>query len=374
MLIVQRVVAEWLIGAGLVAGLGVGLCVGLGVAQAAPLDIFLTATPEPLTGQGTLELGADRINPQLDVLNLRSRSSNPDNANSSYAANHVSAGIRVGEQGWLSASLGQRNITDSGGNYHYNSWQLSGQYRLFEAQAWQPATAVRLSAWGNYADQTESSKPVVVPGAKLDSVKISRPADLQLQADLVGSWRLDGDTDVSATLGLGASQLSYGALSATTTLDGCHYKLAFTGNAVYGVLASPCSAGIYVQEIYDNSGRLGIDVANEIAWRGKFIQAGVNARWRDGPWTWRAGYLFYGVQRETVDAILAARKQASYTQNQSMGLEASYRLRPDTQLFASALISSNLFFNDMPLTYNTSTAARFDSATSVYGVGLRFDF
>lgn len=362
MAILQRVVAAWLIGT------------GLGAAWAAPLDIFLTATPEPLIGRGRLELGADRINPQLDVLNLRSRSADPDNANSSYAANHISGGIKIGEQGWLSASLGQRTITDSGGNYQYNSWQLSGQYRVLEAQSWQPATALRLSAWGNYADQTESSKPVVVPGAKLNSVKISRPTDQQLQADVVGTWRLGSDTEVSALLGVGTSQLSYGALSATTTLDGCHYNLAFTGNAVYGVLASPCSAGIYVQEIYDNSGRLGIDVANEIAWRGKFVQAGVNASWRDGPWTWRAGYLFFIVQREAVDAILAARKQASYTQNHSLGLEAGYRVRPDTQLFASALISSNLFFNDMPLTYNTSTAARFDGATSVFGVGLRFDF
>jgi hypothetical protein len=80
------------------------------------------------------------------------------------------------------------------------------------------------------------------------------------------------------------------------------------------------------------------------------------------------------VQRDAVDAILASRKQASYTQNHSIGLEASYRLLPNLQLFASGLISSNLFFNDIPVTYNSSTAARFDSRYSVFGAGLRFDF
>lgn len=346
----------------------------LGAASAAPLDVFLTATPEPAAGRGTLELGVDAMNTQLDLLKLRSSASNTDTATNSYVAQHVSGGLRLGEQAWLSGSLGQRAIADGGGTYRYTSWQVSGQYRLLEEQSWQPATALRLSAWGNYADQTESTKAVVVPGAKLDSVKITRPADQQLQADLIGTWNLASGTQVSAALGAGTSELSYGALSATTTMDGCHYNLSFSGNAVYGVVVLPCSTGIYVKEIYDNSGRLGINVAEEIAWRGSFVQAGINARWQDGPWTWRAGYLFFMVQRDAVDAILAARKQASYTQNHSIGLEASYRLRPNVQLFASGLISSNLFFNDIPVTYNSSTAARFDSRYSVFGTGVRFDF
>jgi len=360
--VLGRTIAVYLFGAWLVA------------AGAAPLDVFLTATPGPVVGTGSLELGVDRMNTQLDLLNLRSNTSNADTATNSYAAQRISGGLKLGDDAWLSGSLGQRAIADGGGNYRYTSWQVSGQYRMLEEQSWQPATALRVSAWGNYADQTESSKAVVVPGAKLDSVKIARPADRQLQADLVGTWNLSGGTQVNAALGVGTSALSYGSLSATTTMDGCHYNLAFNGNAVYGVVASPCSTGIYVKEIYDNSGRLGIDVANEIAWHGSFVQAGVNARWQDGPWTWRAGYLFFMVQREAVDAILASRKLVSYTQNHSIGLEASYRLQADLQLFATGVISSNLFFNDIPVTYNSSTASRFDSRYSVFGAGVRFDF
>jgi len=251
---------------------------------------------------------------------------------------------------------------------------VSGQYRLSDARDWKPDLGLRLSAWGNYAAQTETTKPVVVPGAKLDSVKITNPADQQLQADLVGTWKLSAGTDVSALLSLGTSQLSYGGMSATTTLDGCHYILAFTGNAIYGTLASPCNAGIYVQEIYDNSGRLGIDVANEIAWRGTFFQAGVNTQWQNGPWTVRAGYLFYLARREAVDAILASRNKASFTQNHNLSLEGSYRIQPHVQLLARGQFSSNLFFNDMPVTYNTSTASRFDGKYSLLTLGLLMDF
>jgi hypothetical protein len=36
--------------------------------------------------------------------------------------------------------------------------------------------------------------------------------------------------------------------------------------------------------------------------------------------------------------------------------------------------SSNLFFNDIPVTYNSSTADRFDSKYTLFTLGLRADF
>jgi hypothetical protein len=341
---------------------------------AAPLDALLTATPERGLAHGSIELGFDAMNPQLDVFNFRSASTDPDKATGDYRGAHVSGGLRVGDTGWLSGSLWQRAVGDATDTYEYTSWQIGAQVRFSEAQGLLPAMAARFSAWGNYAGATQTTKPVVVPGAKLDSVKISNPSDQQLQADLIGSWPLSDASDLSLLLSAGSSQLSYGAMSATTTLDGCHYNLAFTGNAIYGTLASPCSAGIYLQEIYDNSGRLGIDVAHEIAWRGNFVQAGVNSRWHSGPWTVQAGYLFHMAQRESVDAILAARKLSAYTQNHSITVEGSYRVTAGLRAFARGQFSSNLFFNEMPVTYNTSTASRFDSKYSILSLGLVADF
>lgn len=349
-------------------------CAGLGSVVAAPLDVFLSAYPEPVAANAQLELSAERMNAQLDIFDLRSRSSNPDNANGSYSANRLSGGMKVGDTGWVSGSLAQRVNSDSGGTYRFVSWSAAGQYRLNEQDAWVPATALRLSAWGNSADQTESTKSVLVPGAKLDSVKITSPADQQLQADMIGSWNLSPQTEVSAVVSAGRIQLSYSALAATTTLDGCQYKIRFTGNAIYGVLAAPCGSDIFIKEIYDNSGRLGIDVAKELAWHGNYVQAGISARWRQGPWAVRGGYVLYKVERDAIDAILLARNQASYTQSQTLGLETSYRVLPAMQLAASVLINSNLFFNDMPVNYNTGTAARFDSVTSIFGLSLRYDF
>ena len=176
-------------------------------------------------------------------------------------------------------------------------------------------------------------------------------------------------------MGLGRSQLSYGSLSATTTRNGCDYNVAFNGNNIYGTLIPPCNvSGAVIQQFFDSSGAYGVDVANEIAWSGTFFQAGVNGSWHSGLWTLKAGYLFHVVKRERVDDILNSRGQEAYTKNHNVALQADYRVHPRVTLFARTQLTSNLFFNDIPVTYNSSTAERFDSRYTLFSVGLRAEF
>ena len=344
-------------------------------AGAAPLDGLLSATPERSLANGFVELGLDHMGDRLDF--FRVKESDPVNAGTAagnYRGQHLSAGVRLPGDLWLSGSFWKRSLSDASDTHNYTSWQVAGQYRLLQAQGKLPTVALRLSGWGNYASAMESSTPVVVPGAKLDTVKISDPYDRQLQADLIGTWNLSPSTDLNLVLSAGTTRLGYGSLSATTTLDGCSYQLDFTGNAVHGVLARPCNAGIYLQEIYDDSGRLGIDVAKEIAWRGRFVQAGVGAVWYAQAWTFRSGYLFHAIKREAVDAILEQRGLPAYGHNHTIVLQAEYRLHARISAFARAQLSSNLFFNEIPVTYNTSTSERFGHRYSLYSVGLRATF
>jgi len=356
-----------------------GSLIGIGIALpalSAPNDIFLTATPETIAPHAYLELVSDHMNESLDVFKVRE--ADPLTAGTKagdYHGTYLSGAVKLADGAWLTGVLGQRSLSSTSDTYHYTNWQLSGLYRFKEATGTWPAMALRLSAWGNYASATESTSAVVVPGAKLNTVKITDPADRQLQADLVGSWALTPSSDVSAFVSVGSSQLSYGALSATTTRNGCEYNVAFTGNTIYGVLAAPCAVGGgVIQQFYDSSGAYGVDVASEIAWRGTFFQAGINGSWQRGPWTWQAGYLFHFVQRERVDDILQSRGKEAFTQNHNITLQATYRVRPHLSVFARSQITSNLFFNDIPVTYNSSTAERFGSKYSLFSVGLRADF
>lgn len=345
-------------------------------ATAAPLDGFLTALPERLAPFGYVELGSDHMNDALDV--FRIRDSDPLTAGTKagdYRGQYVNAAWRATDNLWLSGGLGQRRVSDAADTYRYNSWQLAGQYRFLEAAGRRPALALRLSGWGNRAAATESNTPVTVPGAILNTVKVTEPADQQLQGDLIGTWTMSPALDVSALLSLGASRLSYGALSATTTRNGCNYQLSFNGNDIFGTLIPPCAAtGGIIQQFFDSSGDYGVDVANEIAWRGSFMQLGVNSAWRRGPWTLQGGYLLHVVRREAVDAILASRGKAAHTQNHNITLEADYRFHSHVSVFSRTQFSSNLFFNDIPVTYNSSTASRFGSKYSLFSVGLRAVF
>ena len=345
-------------------------------ANAAPLDVLLTATPERLAPGGFLDLGAQRMNGALDVFKVREN--DPLTAGTKAGDYHdvyISGGYPMTEALWLFGRWGRSTLSSTSDNYRYTNWSVAGQYRWTEAMGAWPTVATRLSAWGNYADFTESTTAVVVPGARLNTVKITEPADQQVQIDVIGSWSVTPVSTVSAFLSLGRSQLSYGALSATTTRNGCDYNVTFTGNDIYGVLAPPCAVvGGVIEQFYDSSGDYGVDVASEIAWRGTFAQAGVNRSWQHGPWTWQAGYMVHWVQRDGVDRILKARGKTPYKLNQNATFQATYRFQPHVSVFARGQLTSNLFFNDIPVTYNSSTSERFKSRYSLFTLGLRAEF
>ena len=318
-------------------------------AAAAPLDALLSARPERLANTAYLELAFDRVRFTLEPVDpagaVGGNTANTQPRDGGLRAVQLAGAWRASERWWLMGGLWQRDIHNGVDNFRYQSGLLAGQYRLSDGSAaradtsparvdklWTtaPALALRLSAWGNRAAITESTTPVRVPGAVLDSVTVTRPADQQLQADLIATWALSPTLDVSAALGAGASRLSYGALTATTTRNGCPYQLSFNGNDIFGTLARPCNGdgGGVIRQFYDRSGDYGVDVANEIAWHGHFVQAGINAAWRHGPWALRGGYLLHAVQRTAVDAILAQRGAPVHRYNHVIALESAYQITP----------------------------------------------
>ena len=235
--------------------------------------------------------------------------------------------------------------------------------------------SLRLAAWGNRADAMKSRTPVQVPGAVLSSVEVTSPSDRNLQADLLAGWRLRPSLSLHAVLSLGRTQLAYGDLAATTTLNGCNYDLDFNGNDIFGNLSAPCSAaGGVIRQFFDSSGDYGVDVPRELAWRGHFVQLGLNARWQRGDWTLHGGYLAHRIWRRDVDDIAAARGDPVQTINHLVALEAEWRAMPQLSLYLRGQRSSRLFFNEMPVLYNSSTSGSFGQHFSLLTLGLRAHF
>jgi hypothetical protein len=352
-------------------------------AAAAPLDALLSAAPERSAPTAYVELGFDRLNRALDFSTSADDAAAADGGaaptttgKGNYRASQLLGSWQVIDGLWLTGGLGERRVSNAVDTFRYRSWQVSAQARLLQASGARPAVALRLSGWGNHASVTEATTPVHVPGAILDTVTVTRPSDRSLQADVIGTWVLSPALDLSAALGVGATRLAYGGLSATTTRNGCPYQLSFNGNDIFGNLAGPCAdtGGGVIRQFYDRSGDYGVDVAPEIAWRGRFVQAGFSASWRTGGWTLRSGYLLHVAKRDGVDDILARRGDPVHKVNHIVAAEAALRLHPNLSVFARAQISDKLFFNDLPVSYNTSTSGSFGSRYSLLTLGLRAGF
>jgi len=187
-----------------------------------------------------------------------------------------------------------------------------------------------------------------------------------LQADLVGSWKLTPTTDVGVLLSAGSTRLSFDQLSGSVLNGGKVFQFAAIGNPSTVATAADGS------QVLANTSK--INVTDELAWRGNFLQAGINTAWNHGPWTLRAGYLWYAVQREGIDDVLAARGWSSYSQTRTIALEANYRIRPNLSIFARSQLSDTLIFNYMPVLYNTFSADLNGGKYSIYSVGLKADF
>ena len=348
-------------------------------AAAAPLDALLTALPEPAVSKGHVEIGSDHMNQRLDFFNIRdSHLLAAGTQAGDYHGGHLAGGWQFNDNLWLSGSLWQRNLNGLSGAYNFNTWQASGLYRFLDGNKKIPSLALRLSAWGNEAGEVSSANICAAPVANapktcqadafLNSVKITNPSDQTLQADLVGTWNLSSATDISVLLGAGTTELSYGTLSGTTQRKGLLYQFSFIGNDIFGTTADGSS------QFREKASKYGVDVAKELAWRGHFVQAGINAVWRSGPWTWRAGYLFHTVQRDAIDDILASRGWSVLTQIKSITLELNHRFSPRLSAFVRSQLSDKLIFNDLPVAYNTFSSDLFGGRYSIYSFGLRYNY
>ncbi len=345
-------------------------------AAAAPLDVLRSVLPETAGERGHVELSVERLNRALAFISTADPvPGQPPPGSGSYKANVLRAAWQVNPVVQLDGGLWQREIGDAVDTFRFLGWQAAVQFRLNEAQGRQPVWALRASAWGNRASATQTTTPVSVQGAILDTVRISAPRDQQLQLDLLASWQPAPAWTVNASLGLGRVKLQYDALTATTRRNGCSYDLSFTGNNIFGQLIEPCdSPNGVIRQFFDSSGDYGVDVAREIAWSGRFWQAGVNARWQGERWGWTAGALLHQVRREGVDDILASRGDPVHTRNLLLALEARYSVRPNLTLFARTQASSRLFFNDLPVSYNSNTSGSFGRKYALFSLGVRGSF
>jgi hypothetical protein len=342
-------------------------------AFSAPLDALLTADQYHNAGELRAEASYDAVNSTLDVFNVRAK--DPQYAGTTvgdYSGLHFLLGYALTDRLSLEGGLWRRKISYRSDDEALNSWQMSGQYRVWGNQDSTAHFAVRLSAWGDQAGSLTKSTPTQVEGHKLDSVTIDSPSDSQVQVDAIGTWRLTNQTSVSTFVGTGHSTVKTGDLSATTSINGCNYNLAFTSTEITGHLSSCPSPtpGVPVVEAFSTSQ----NVLSEFSYQANYYQLGGMMQWQNQDWTVRGGYQFQKLQRSNVDALIVSRGGVSYQTNNILVADVTRKVSTHLSVFVRGQVMSNQFVGEIPFIYNSVTASKFSGKYGFASFGMRYAF
>lgn len=347
--------------------------VACAIASAAPLDALLTANPSAVPGHVEMEVGYDAVNSSLDFLNIREKNKSASNVGD-YKGAHVRGGVAVTPDLWLDGALWRRQIDYRSFVAEVNSWQVAGQYKILEGAHYVPSVAVRLGAWGNYADSLTKSTNTSIAGTKFTSATVTKPKDEQYQLDLIGSWQLSPNTEVSMFTGAGTSSVSYDTVSATSrTTNGCEYNVAFNDAGSVSTLAQPCSAPIVVTR-YAQPVSATVNANKEARYTASYYQAGAMASWRSNNWRVRGGYQYQTIKRSEIDGIILARGNTPYKNNHILVADVSYKVMSNMFVFVRGQYMKNQFNGEVPMAYNSLTADRFDKRYGIFSAGLGWSF
>ncbi len=340
-------------------------------AGAAPLDVFLTAEPGLAAWHGQFEAGYDIVNKGFDVFNVRkSDAPGGDSKLGDYHGGHLRAGLAVTPRLWVDGALWRRRIDTRAVPIALDTWQLAAQYKVLDAAGYRPALALRLGAWGNQADQVDRDRGVRIGSVQLESARVRDVKDRQYQLDAIATWPIAAGAEISAFAGAGSSEINYGAASATTRVGDCLYQLSFGPSNVVGTCDT---AAMNVRFSIPNSA-FGIDFGREVAYRSRYYQGGVAARWRSGNWFLRAGYQRLAVRRDGIDELIVGRGATAYKSNNILAADLAYTVYRNAAVFVRGQYMSKQFVGELPMAYNSLTAASFSQRYGIVSVGLNVSF
>lgn len=337
--------------------------------RAAPMDAFLEASPYVEPRSGFVELAVDAMNSTLDVLNLRPPGL-ADDTIGNLDGFHIRAGYAFTDHFWLDGSLYRRKITYAGIDPELTTWQLGAQYRFRLApEQYRSDAAVRISMWGSHAGEIAATRGQLQSRPMfrlLDGLSVDRPADRQLQGDLLWTWWL-GSSALSAFAGAGVGEVSVRSVTARLGsvsrrwIDG---RFVNQAGQVDNLLA-----GLVEQ--------LGLaEELDSINYSTRFVHAGLGLRIPFGDWSIRGGYQLFSIRRTAVDDLISARESdnGTYNLNHTIIGELSYRFTGRTRVFIRGQAMSNQFLSEMPLLYNGLTARRFGEKYGIVSLGLVMGF
>ncbi len=353
---------------------------------AAPLDEFLTAMPghEPMHGE--VEAGYDVMNETVDLFGVRDEYLDPrGDSIGDYSGYHLRGGLALTRRLWVDGGLWRRSVKtpyDKGENY---TWQVGAQYQATINSGWLPAVALRVSAWGDSADQVlkGSPTPFMGTGQRALNIRVEDPSDQQIQGDIIATWRLTPKTTLSTFLGLGHSEVEVDELFADLFTAGCEYKItpySAAANGVPGIEATLVNSGssnCNVQNFtYTNPARP-IPEGLYVNYDADYYQLGAMLKWFNDDWRLKLGYRYQKWDRGELDEAVEKYQHAdktAYDSNHHITGEVGYKVTERVGIYFRPQYMTNQFVGEVPFSYNLYSSHKFKREYGFLTFGLTGGF
>ncbi len=350
------------------------LSLSCGAATAAPLDALLSATRPNGASRSELELSYDLVNDSMDFLHLRDkRPASGASATSKpgdYRGFHL-RGIHALSASWhIEGGLWRRQLDYRSFTADVTSWQIAAQYRWLDGSGLRPNAALRASAWGNRSREMRKNTSTTIEGMKFSSAWVVNPRDMQLQADVIGTWPLASSLAVNTFAGAGAGSVDFDRVGAVYKKNGCDYQVTFSPESI----VATCTTPQQTVRVTSPASVYGIHVDKEARYDTRYFHLGGSVQWHGERWRAGAGYQYLHLSRSDVDDILVSRGETAYRTSRVLIVEAGWRASRGTTLFARGQLMSNQFAGEIPMAYNTVTARRFNQRYGILSTGLSVGF
>lgn len=350
-------------------------------AVAAPMDEFLTALPGHEPWHGEVEIGYDLINSRVDLLKLRE--GNEDKRGETigdYSGIHIRGGLALTKRLSADAALWKRGLETPYDAGESIAWQGALQYQATFNIEWLPAIALRLSSWGDSADDVLKGSETRLFDQDITTarrMRVEDPEDLQFQGDIIASWMLFRNTLLSTFLGMGKSKVDFGGAFAEPkhTPEGCEYAVSASSRSPTAFQLDPvhedCGGAITW------NGTAPIPEGLHISYDASYIQLGASLQWFNEQWRSRLGYRFQKWDRDALDDAILLYQHADktvYDTNHHVTAEIAYKVWDRTAVFLRGQMMQHHFVGDVPYSYNLYSSHKFRNRYGFMTFGIHQGF
>ena len=340
-------------------------------ATAAPHDIFLTTQKQQVHWQLTGAL--DAVNDSIDLFDLRAKEGISGDRGD-YIGAQLSTRYQFTPQLWLEGQYHYREIDYSPDTNRIHSGLIGVGYTPNLELGEQQQLDLRVSFWGNQADQLNRSAPTAVNQYQFEQVNVKDAKDWQVQLDAIFSHRLDPINQINFIGSIGYSDVSVDAIDLRTRYRGCLADLQVDRNNQFqGHLVGNCQlSGHQVDQLHisGNAQEYGLDLQKDLNYSSIYASIGLNWLWQYRNIKSQAGYQYQYLWRDDVDQRVQKFGSSAIKDNHTLGLKFSYALTPHLDLFVQGEMYQHNFVGQIPLLYNGVTASRLDRRYGLASLGL----